>query len=63
MTKTLSTIPRVKDLLDSDKFMLDAVAHTYNPGTQKAEVEGLQIQGHIGLHWPFLHKNTPKGKS
>lgn len=43
MTKTLSTTPRVKDLLDSDKFMLDVAAHTYKPGTQEAEAEGLQI--------------------
>jgi hypothetical protein len=36
MTKTLSIIPRVKDLLDSDKFMLDVVAHTYKPSAQEA---------------------------
>jgi len=43
--------------------MLAAVAHTYRPGTQEAEAEALQVQGQISPHWPFLHKNSPKGKS
>lgn len=47
MTKTLFTVPGVKDLLDSDKFMLDMVTHTYNPSTQEAEAEGCKFKARL----------------